>query len=260
MQNEELKIVIENYLYNKNKNIMLNKELIYSTAKYLQFPKYDKTKDIIFHKPVTGYPSDVVINFLPIKNMLYSGLHNNHHHYTTEYHIKYVLPTLETIFNFGYIQDDFILKENIINDINEKTNKREDFNLSYLYPIKQKKFKIQSYEYFINYDGNFDDLLYNKKVENLTWVTPYHKLFCLPHSCSRIDNLCENNGKTLLVLGDSQIIPSLSILCYYYKTVIYLDNRDKKSYYDNFLKDINADDILIEMFNAQIKYYIDFFM
>ena len=64
----------------------------------------------------------------------------------------------------------------------------------------------------------------------------------------------------LLILGDSQMIPSLPVLCWYYKKVIYLDNRTTdKFYYESHLKNLKADDYLVEMFNGGLDYYYSHF-
>jgi hypothetical protein len=188
--------------------------------------------------------------------MTYIGLKNNYHHYTTDYHRKYVLPLLNDIYKFGYNENDFVIKKNIIKDINEITNKQDSYDLSYLLPKKDKIFKVSSLEFDIDYISDFSGLMCNKNTKKLLSFTKYHELYCLPHSCSIVENLSKSNGKTLLILGDSQMIPSLPILCWYYKKVIYLDNRTTdKFYYESHLKNLKADDYLVEMFNSGLDYY-----
>lgn len=236
-------------------------QTIKDNSKIIQFPCFDKSSQNFFIRESDESIYFDKIFYLPIiENMTYIGLKQNHHHFTTKYHREFVLPTLEDMFNFGFKKNDFLLKKNIVDDINDITNLEDKFDLSFLVPKRKKHFKVTSLEFNFSYTSDFYGLICNDKTKKLLWFTKYHRLYCLPHSCSMIENLSLSNGKTLLILGDSQMIPSLAVICYYYKRVIYLDNRNSdKFYYEKYLKKIDVDDILIEMFNNKLDYYISHF-
>lgn len=239
----------------------MDKQYIQDNCKYLQFPSFDsKTQRFFQRTPNKLIDVNNLYNLPIVENMNYYGLKNNHHHFTTEYHRNHVLPKLNFIFDFGFNIDDFIIKNHIINTINDLTKKYDNFDLSYLIPKKNKFFKVISLEFDFEYECDFQGLLCNEKTKDKTWFSEYHELYCLPHTCSIVENLSSSNERTLLILGDSQMIPSLSVLCYYYKKVIYLDNRTTdKFYYESHLKNLQVDDILIEMFNGGLNYYLSHF-
>ena len=94
----------------------------------------------------------------------------------------------------------------------------------------------------------------------------YHKLFIGSHLPVRINNKNAKIDKTLLVTCDSQMIPSMPILCYYYRTVIHMDNRSGvgkgwKGYdYKKTIATANKindtiDDVLVSLYNSSTKRY-----
>lgn len=213
----------------------------FPTAKYIAFPDGKKYKNT----------NDREWIFMPVSNDKYFGFPKNNHHFTTAYHRQHVLPTLEKLFSFGYNENDFVLKKNIIQ------SDQQDYDLSYLIPKHDKSFKVTSLRFNIEkYQCNFSGLMKNEHTDSLTWFTPYHDLFCLPHSCSLVENISDNNNRDLLIIGDSQMIPSLAVLCYYYKSVTYIDNRNNYPIL-NKLKD-TYDDVLCEIFAKSIDYYDNF--
>ena len=96
---------------------------------------------------------------------------------------------------------------------------------------------------------------FNKKIKNTGLLTDYHKLFVFPHSCSVIKNLYKSNNRKLLISGDSQMIPLIPILCTIFEELYYFDSRTDKSF-KRILGNVNFDDILIEIFNRDLDYYV----
>lgn len=175
---------------------------------------------------------------LPYVDLRYCNMEKNEHHFTTEYHHKYVFPFYDKLFNLQWNQNDWVLKEKFYT---EKDGKVSD--LSYLVPKIDKNFHVKCLTKKCEYDCNFSGLLYNKHVKNITWVTPYHELYCFPHLCSIVVNKSNNNNKRLLLLGDSQSIPDIPFLSYFFKEVWYIDNRNGIVLEDKLSK-YNFDNIL----------------
>ena len=218
-------------------------DAVLKKAKIINFPRFQTYND----KANEGW------RLLPVTDDFYEGLPNNSHHYTTEYHRKYVLPLLEEMFHFGYDENHFILSKNMIckNDM--------VFDLSYQAPKEDMKFHVTCFNNGIEYDCGHDGLLRNNQTKKSTWFTPYHALYCFPHMCSTVENLSNNNGRSLLILGDSQIIPSVATLCCYYRVLTYLDNRDKIPIIDKLSPEY--DDVLIEINgNTGMSHYVGYFV
>ncbi len=228
---------------------MITKESVLENAKFMAFPILNNNTGE-FSYSSSAENAEQGWTLLPKVKMVYRGYDRNSHHYTTEYHRKYVLPSMEKMFGFGYKESDFTIKEHLL----DKNNMV--FDLSYQVPVHDKKFTVRSIQYGLNYGCWFHGLRKNENTKHLTWFTEYHDLYCLPHTSSIVDNLGENNGKSLLVLGDSQLIPSVPIVCYYYKTVVYIDNRDKVPILGAL--DDRYDDILVQTYVMPVGYYLDF--
>ena len=228
---------------------MIDKESILQNAKFLAFPILNNaTGEFRYNDSVAEAKYDWVC--LPPEKMVYRGYDRNAHHFTTEYHRKFVLPTLENMLHFGYSESDFRIRENPLH------KNGEVFDLSFLQPLRDKKFSVKSLQYDLEYECWFKGLRKNENTRSVTWFTEYHDLYCLPHSSSIVKNTGKTNGRSLLILGDSQLIPSISVLCYYYKEVAYIDNRDKV----NILSSLNDryDDVLIQTYIMPLGYYLDF--
>lgn len=219
----------------------MSKEEIIKKAKVIVFPSNENTYGV----------NDDNYVLLSLNATRYVGFQSNEHHFTTEYHYKEVLPKIDSIFHFGFNIDDWNKVSNIINKNNKK------FDLSYLKPKIDKSFIATDLINDVDYRGNFNILRFNDNVKKLTWTSEYHKLYAFPHWCSRIVNMEENNGRKLLVIGDSQMIPSITILCYYYKEVWYIDNRYNNNIYDKYMKNEDFDDVLIGYWGSRkdIKFY-----
>lgn len=212
----------------------------------------DKAKIVVF--PFNGVLKefdDIETINLSTNAPTYSNFVSNEHHFTTNYHYKEVLPTINKSIKFGFNINDWTKISNIL----QKEDKVID--LSYLTPKIDKSFTAYDLINDTNYDCKFDGLLYNDNVKNLTWRTKYHALYAFPHWCSRIVNHDKNNGRILLVIGDSQSIPDIPIYAYYFKEVWYIDNRYNNHIYDKYMKDVYFDDVLIGFWGSRkdIKFY-----
>lgn len=211
-----------------------------SKAIYIQYP-------ININGYNTTYKIDNVYKLpLPNNKQMYSGWLKNHNHFTTEYHRLYSLPLLSKLLNFNFNLNDYILKENIIDN---------KFDISMLYPKNTNKFEIFGYtrnEYFDNLDYN--NLLINDSKS--PDITEYHRLFKYGHECSRIINKTINNNKKLFISGDSQMIPDIAVLCCYFKEVWYFDNRQRLLLSEKY-KNIYFDYVLIQLNNNKIDFYIN---
>lgn len=238
----------------------MTKEELLERANYIQFPYFNK-EYIDYDK----YCSKIVK--LPIipngKNILYEGLKENGHHYTTSYHIHYVLPCLSKIFNLNFNLDDFILVKNL--------HKQDDkmFDLSFLKPKKEYVYDLTCLER--NFDLKnigFNSLINNKQKSYLK--TPYHLLCLAHHEPCIITNKTIRTDRKLFISGDSQMIPSILPLTNYYKQIFYMDNRtglskdkDGKLYLEktktkSFCKtyeNILFDDVLVELYANKLENY-----
>lgn len=226
---------------------------IINKAKYIQFPyNNEKYKEIY----ITRNP--VRLPIIPEGGVLYTNMpKSNSHHYTTSYTYKYVLPTLNKLFNFSYSIDDFKLIE-LKNDL---------YDLSYIIPKEKEKYKIIDYTTEESFSGDFYTLFNPTFFEEPL----YRELYRYPHSCSRIINKTTKSKRTLMISGDSQIIPSITPLAHYFKEVWYFDNRtgwirnqktkeyefqkEKFKSYSKSFKNITFTDVLIECYCRDLDWY-----
>lgn len=196
---------------------------------------------------------DYVIINTNNRNNRYADYFQNEHHFTTKFHRDVILPVLSNLLNFEFNINDFHLFKNII-----KSDEKY-YDLSYLVPNDNNyRFDITGLEYDIHYESDFSGLLYSEKYKDLLsqtgLITKYHQLYAFPHSCSIVKNLYKNNGRTLLVSGDSQSIPYIPALCTIFKEVWYFDNRSNKSF-KKLLENKQFTDILIQMHKQSLDYY-----
>ena len=75
----------------------------------------------------------------------------------------------------------------------------------------------------------------------------YRNMYIGNQCQSIITNYEDNNNKTLLVIGDSQIIPEIPLFAYYYKNVLYYDNRNNNPLMEYELYNMNIDQCLVQM-------------
>lgn len=181
---------------------------ILDIAKYICFPfhneKYREKYDNIERE----------VHFLPIisdDNVLYDKMPGNEHHYITAYTYTYVLPLLESLLHFGFDMNDFDLVP----------LKHETGDMSYLFPKKDGRFTLTCFTDSETVRGTYKDLF-----EPVFFTKPsYRPLYRYHHRCSRVINHSVHNDRKLMISGDSQSVPSIAPLCYYFKEVWYFDNR-----------------------------------
>lgn len=266
-QNDSL--ASKEHLFNKKLKNEIDRRIV---STYLDLQKYKmfeyQTKSIWIQFPIQNkkyhvYSTEHQITKIPIvddlKSPLYSGMDLNGHHYTTEYHRKKVLPLLSQKLNFNFQEQDFHLIPYYIQQDDKK------FDLSYLIPRQQMVLKLENFETGEIVQGSVSDVLDLKNSKN----SPYHNLYRFPHQCSRIKNLTNKNGRKLLISGDSQMVPNLMVLAYYFEEIVYLDNRTglnnkekkvcvekTKSFFDKF-KDTKFTDVLIELYTNDLERYLE---
>lgn len=193
---------------------------------------------------------------LPVvkSNVLYNGYKDNEHHYTTSYHVNFVLPFLGKLLDFKFNVNDFVLIPNFYN------NGSNNFNLSYLKPKNEHKYTITDYTTDITKEYSFDELCNSTDVCG----TKYHILYRFYHKLSKIVNNEAKTNKSLFVSCDSQMIPSILPLAEYFHTIYCIDNRTgqiqgrfdysvTKSLFNN--EQINTDYILICLWNNDLEFY-----
>ena len=224
------------------KEKVYNKQYILEHAELIEFPTKREGK-------LTYLESKA--HKLPDIDMMFGNYRLNNHHYSSQYHFKYVLPLLNELFNINMNLSDFIMNENFVN------NGQHD--LSYLTPIKDKQFTVESWTYDVEpISGNYDILMHRQFPNHLIQEnTDYHYLYCLPHTMSCITNHSQSNNKTILIMGDSQFIPDVPVLAYYYKHVIYIDNRFNKKWLHK-ISQYDIDDILIQLYDKKLNFYFKY--
>lgn len=80
-----------------------------SNGLFVQFPLRN-----LSYKEYEGM-SAVVVRFPIVEGTpLYVQLPYNSHHYTTFYHIQYVMPILGDLLGFKFLKEEFNLKNNIV--------------------------------------------------------------------------------------------------------------------------------------------------
>lgn len=217
----------------------MTKEELLKKAVYIQyalkngeFKKYDIEKEI--HK----------IPFSD-KSQLYNEWVNNEHHFTTKYHREVSLPILGKLLDFKFN----------INDFNLIKRKYDKFDISMLKPKKKYRYDVICFNNGKKLNNvSFDALIKNTGIGNIH--TEYHKLYWCPHSSSRIINKNIDSKKILMISGDSQMIPIVSVLSCFFKEVWYIDNRQKISSSNNW-KNVKFTNVLIELYDKPLDYYIN---
>lgn len=210
-------------------------------AIFIRLPERDKYLE---------YEIDGIIDF-PIvdESYFYKGWENNEHHYTTKYHQNIFLPKLDKILNIGM---------DLKNDFHVVTKFYNGFDISMLFPNQEIIYDA--------YDLTDDIFVKNEKYENFVNCydfpdvygcvpSEFHKLFRFFHRVSVIVNKTTEKNKKLLISCDSQMIPSIMPLSFYYKELWVFDNRRTDQNFEHFLKLVDFDDILIQLnYNPLYKY------
>lgn len=184
-------------------------------------------KDLSYLKIESLNPSDRYVEF------------RNQHHYTT----KFWYSKLNDIMNYLNVTDfninDFVINSDIVEG---EDGHVEDF--SYLYPVKEYKFKVSGLTYDFSHQlyvehsmslddihvGSFDSITHctqhiSTLLHSIYFNTKYHQLFRYSHECIKIENMCSKSNRILIISGDSHTVPLIPILSCYFKKVIVLDNR-----------------------------------
>lgn len=227
-------------------------EEVVKKAKYIQFPEMNQSYNDYSSRDVVKMP------IIEGEDVLYTGMpRDNGHHYTTAYTYKYVLPSIGKLLNFRFSMDDFDLV-NVNNGI---------YDLSYIKPKKLDNYTIISYTDKERFNGDYRVLI----NPNFFKRPLYRELYRYPHKCSRIINNTSRTMRTLMISGDSQMIPSIAPLAHYFKEVWYFDNRtgyykeDPNGpfiYHENEFrsfahtyKDMVFSDVLIECYCRELSWY-----
>lgn len=207
------------------------------------------------HKSLIIKTMDQYSNWNFPKNCILSGLPLNEHHLTTNFLFKTLLPNLAVLLNFEIDWSKYKYVSNIYTDADGRS-----FDLSTYEPINQGEYNVWCNDINNGIFGNFEVLkyssyisiwyakgLFQKQFPCIESLSPYHKLYAFPHTNSKILNLTKNNnGRTLLISCDSQMIPIIPFLATIYKEVWILDNRDKNaSTCHPWIDDVKFDDVLI---------------
>ena len=219
----------------------MTRDEIVKMAKYVVFPNnqvngYGKAEQSI------AQGRDKV--FLPVIDMRYAGMPGNDHHFTTEYHRKYVMPALEQLFRFGYREADFELTHCMSGK----------YDLSYLTPKTEMRFLNRDFLDNLAFECTFEGLSNVALQRKLGYSTPYHELYTFAHRCSQIVNLTNRNGRKLMISGDSQMVPSIRTLACLFEEVWYFDNRTDKEIQEVY-KDTEFTDVLMALYMSDIERY-----
>lgn len=176
----------------------------------------------------------------------YKGWSLNEHHYTTRYHRECLFPALESLLNFKVDKSSFDVKEAFVGQ----------FDISNWYP-KSDDYLFDTY--CINDDSKEHNATFETIVTNpykTSDITEYHRLYRYGHKCSQVVNLRGGNGRTIMISGDSQMIPSIPILCTVFKELWYIDNRSKIDIWSH-IKDVEFTDVLVVMHWNPQQFYLD---
>lgn len=217
-------------------------EGILGRAKFIQFPLTESG-----YKDYSGSGYDIIR--LPLVcGSMYRGWRLNSNHFRMSYHMDHVLPLLEGLLGFNVLGDSegFAFRERFT----------EGQDVSFMCPRRSQSYLFNG---LCLDDGKvFSGIGWNELTSSSYEgpdLTGYHKLFLFPHRCCVVDNLSGlDNGRNLLVSGDSQMIPVIGLLCCIFRKVVYLDNRTGRSFRGSF-QDICFDDVLVELNCNPIEKY-----
>lgn len=151
----------------------------------------------------------------------------NLHHVILPCYIRIVYPYLSDILKFPYKRSDFDLYP----------YNQEEMECSFLWPKKEMEWTVNINQQPMAEHEGFRCLTNIDKKYLGDTSSPYHRIFCSSHKCCRIINESLPNGKSILVSGDSYMIPVIPILACYYHEVVSMDNRQvdpisNASYYE----------------------------
>lgn len=139
----------------------------------------------------------------------------NIHHVAIASYVKIVYPYLSDILGFPYKRNDFNLYK----------YEGDDMICSFLWPKKEMKWTVSiNQETTAEHEG-FECLTNIDRKYPGDKNSAYHRIFCASHCSCKIINESILNGESILISGDSYMIPVIPILACYYHEVVFLDNR-----------------------------------
>lgn len=172
----------------------------------------------------------------------YSEWKRNKHHWTTSYVWNHVIPNIVKTFNIPFNEMDYEIVENFIK------NEYGTFNVSY---HRYKKPQTIKFENLSTNEHKMLDMHTIKCSPNeYNECSEYHALFRGFHSVCKIENSTSLTDKTLIVNCDSMAIPIIPILIPFYRNILILDNRTKKSFRDLIKSFMNDKCDVCEIFHA----------
>lgn len=159
--------------------------------------KISNIKDVIILEKPERYDHDI----------------KNKHHWTSKYVWEKIIPILEKDYNFQINKNEykFIERKTLLGDFSYHLNTKN-------------KFTYVDIENNIKLTG--DASILRVKSDEPMW-SDYHRLYRGAHRISYIINHSCNNGRVLLINGDSMTVPVIPIIANYFSKVICLDNRSK---------------------------------
>lgn len=168
----------------------------------------------------------------------------NNHHCKTEYHYNVVMPQYADFLGVKYNKEDFEIKH--IND--------GKVILEYLLPKTQHRFSIDVFDgggVKHHYNGDITQLQnFDKHCKAAANNTAYHRLFVGSHAIFHMKNQTINDdAPKVLVLGDSQSIPIIPVLCQYCKELVYVDVRCEVGKHREWIDKIPFDKRIIQIYN-----------
>lgn len=212
----------------------MTREEIIAKAKYIQFP--DRNLEFKQYDGVTTTKIEMC------KDDFYNTWKLNEHHFSPMVHFKKTMPAIAKLLDFYFNEDDFSFKP----------DKFENFDLTMPYPKASFTYDVKSLS---AKDSQYQLMTYSKltSTDGVAY-TKYHDLYRYFHDSSIVINRNTSSRRTLLISGDSHMIPVVPMLTVYFKTLVYIDNRKNVSVFDK-IKDINFTDVLFELYKWPLEYY-----
>ena len=210
----------------------------------------DRSKIVVFkcfkntHETISDFISkhaDKTYIFEHCIDHMYTGYNLNTNHFHTSYHISTILPKISEILGIPYNQHEFITI----------MYKDGQFELPYLYPIRD----TGTYEIItdnVHQKGNYSILL-NVNRNDSHCPSKYHSLFRGYHKNTRIFNSAAVTDKKLIICCDSEMIPIMPVLAYYFKEIIHLDNRSSRYSLKNWVRSFDGYECMLAMLNLNIS-------
>lgn len=197
---------------------------VMNNIKCIYFPNPYKEYTGQFDELFNKYPT---LMLDPARCKIYGDwTHNELHHIPQSYN-EYIIPEICKFLDVNFDINDF--------KIIPRKSQLTHHDVSYLFPVRDKKFTIIHYNKvrknctykdlvgFSNFEKNKTIFLNNTVFNDIE--CDYHLISAFAHQCCRIINNDSNNGRKIILSCDSQSIPIIGPLAYYFKEVICLDKR-----------------------------------